>query len=357
MYNFKRLLLSVSLSTVIFFANAQEKQLERIRKDLSIPAMQVAYAKGDQIDYYSLGVKSLKTNESIDTATVFQAASLSKVVFGYIAMKLQERGVFHLDTPLSRYVEYERLSEIPVAKAITARHVLTHRTGLPNWQVNVGSKEWATSKLTTQFAPGEAFRYSGEGFYYLQYAIEKITGKTLNQIAQEEVFIPFGMTNSSYNWIIKFEDNPAIGHKVDKTVNNLVKYRNANAAYTLYTTATDYLKFVKRALFNGEGLKSETHQLMLSKLGDCITPSKPKKSDKFIFTGMAVRLQENNRGLAYWHTGSNAGFRCYFIAYPDTKEILTVFTNSENGTKSMEYVIPLFLGKKGPHYAIDWALN
>lgn len=350
-------LLSIALSTVTLFSFGQEKQLARIQNDFNIPGLQVAYSSGDQISYYANGVRSLNNNIPIDTATVFQAASLSKVVFGYIAMKLQERGVFDLDTPLSNYMEYERLSEIPVAKGITARHVLTHRTGLPNWQGSVGSKEWATNKLTTEFAPGAGYRYSGEGFYYLQIVIEHLTGKSLNQIATEEVFVPFGMVNSSYNWIIQYEENAAAGHKVDKTPLDLRKNRNANSAYTLYTTAADYLKFVQKALFEGEGLKPETYKMMISKQADIAIASKPKKTDKFMGTGMAVRLQESQKGIAYWHTGSNPGFRCYFIAYPDTKEILTVFTNSENGTKTMEYIIPLFLGKKIAHHAIDWSLN
>src|SRR5699024_9563582 len=112
---------------------------------------------------------------------------------------LWDKGVIDIDTPLSKYYVYDRLDEEPdAAEKITARMVLAHTTGFPNWQVKTGNPAWPKSKLKVSFEPGTDFQYSGEGFYYLQEVIEHITGKSLNEIMKEEVFEPLGMKNSSF---------------------------------------------------------------------------------------------------------------------------------------------------------------
>ena len=80
--------------------------------------------------------------------------------------------------------------------------VLSHGTGLPNW---------GGEQLTLQFEPGTAYGYSGEGFVYLQKAIERATGQSLEALARREVFEPLGMTRSSYIWQERFEGNAAYG--------------------------------------------------------------------------------------------------------------------------------------------------
>lgn len=110
----------------------------------------------------------------------------------YVVLKLYERGVIDLDTPLDNYWQYPRLSHEPKAKLMTARMALTHTTGLPNWTKPRGAA------LQSAFTPGTDFKYSGEGYLYLQKVIEHITGKSLEEIAQEEVFEPLGMQESHY---------------------------------------------------------------------------------------------------------------------------------------------------------------
>ena len=77
---------------------------------------------------------------------------------------------------------------------MTAKHVLTHRTGFPNWR-------WmnANGKLDLKFTPGTAYNYSGEGFEYLKMVIEKITGKKVEQVLEEEVIQPVGLYHTFFS--------------------------------------------------------------------------------------------------------------------------------------------------------------
>src|SRR5690606_2819761 len=107
----------------------------------------------------------------VDTHTVFEAASLTKPLVSYIALQLAEEGLLDLEQPLhaicGSYVEGDER-----ANGITATHVLTHTSGLPNI---VGPE----TPLRTYFAPSERFSYGSSAFAWLQRAIEQLTGCSL----------------------------------------------------------------------------------------------------------------------------------------------------------------------------------
>jgi CubicO group peptidase (beta-lactamase class C family) len=71
--------------------------------------------------------------ERVTHDTIFQAGSMSKPVFAYAVMKLVERGALQLDTPLAKYTRNRLIADDPQFDLTTARHVLSHSTGLPNW--------------------------------------------------------------------------------------------------------------------------------------------------------------------------------------------------------------------------------
>ena len=79
--------------------------------------------------------------------------------------------------------------------------------GLPNWR-------WfeKDAKLRINLEPPSRYSYSGEGLTFLQVVLEKRTGRSLEDLAQEKVFAPYGMTRSSYRWQPRFEANYCLGH-------------------------------------------------------------------------------------------------------------------------------------------------
>lgn len=132
--------------------------------------------------------------------TVFRAASLSKPVLAWIALLLVKEGRLDLDRPFSTLPEppltslpdWADLADDPRWKAITARHVLTHGTGFPNWR-----RQLPDRRLRILFDPGTRFSYSGEGYRLLQHVVERIAGADLESLAAARVFRPLGMTRTS----------------------------------------------------------------------------------------------------------------------------------------------------------------
>ena len=185
-------------------AEALDRVLKAYLDYFKIPGMSVAVIKDWKVVYHrGLGVRNTQTQEPVTDDTVFEAASMTKPVCAYIVLRLVDRGVLKLDTPLYTYLPYEDIAYDDRYKLITARMVLTHRSGFPNWR---------SGKLDIKFTPGTQFSYSGEGFVYLGKVVEKLTGKKLVQLCQEEVFEPLGIEHASLVWTDEIAKLTATGH-------------------------------------------------------------------------------------------------------------------------------------------------
>ncbi|NGF57108.1 beta-lactamase family protein [Parapedobacter sp. SGR-10] len=318
---------------------ATYKELGRIAKNIT-PAIQIAYLHDGQVEHYDYGYKDIAKKDAIDSQTIFQAASLSKVVATYAFLILVDKGILDLDKPLWEYYEYDRLANDRYKKLMTARHVLTHQTGLPNWTKPRGAE------LKAAFKPGTDYKYSGEAYQYLQLVAEKLTGKSLDEICAEYIFKPFGMEKSTYVYNQQLGENITIGHKDMESTNRVHKFSNGNAAFTLYTTADEYMKFVIEGVLNGKGLSKKLHEDFLTPKVITAAKGKEKEKDKYVKCCFGIRSQDNEAGRAYWHTGSNgAGFQCLFVVYPESKKAITVFTNSNKGRDINPDVLEKFFGK------------
>jgi CubicO group peptidase (beta-lactamase class C family) len=295
-----------------------------------VPGLSIAVLRNGRTAWlHNFGIKNTKTEEPVTDATIFEAASLSKPVFAYAVLKLVDQGKLGLDVPLSTYLPKPYIESDDRLAKITARIVLSHRTGFRNWRGD-------GNPLSIYFTPGERFSYSGEGFIYLQRVVEQVEGKPLNDIMTQLVFTPLGMASSSYVWRADFDERTATGHDGDATPQELWKPKDAGAASTLNTTAHDYALFVA-AILNGAGLKPATlHEMETPQIAvdpECTncTDRTPKQLSKNIFWGLGWGIVRNSKSETLWHWGDNGAFKCFVVADPAHKSGMVMFTNSQNG--------------------------
>jgi CubicO group peptidase (beta-lactamase class C family) len=324
-----------------------EQQIPRLMEKAMIPGLSIAVIREGEILWAKgFGVKNVETKEPVDESTVFQAASLSKPVFAYAVLQMVERGELKLDKPLIEYVpesyiEKEFLKgkiEDERLRKITARHVLTHSPGFPNWRPR-------GKPLTIQFEPGEKFSYSGEGFVYLQKVVEKMTGLPLNEFMIKHVFEPLKMESSSYGWQDRYDALFADHHNALMGTGERWKFEWANAASSLHTTASDYARFMN-ALLNHQGLKAENMQNFLN-------PHIKTSWDNAdgLFWGLGIGLQQSDNGWAFWHWGDNGEYRCFALALEKQKMGVVYFTNSYNGLTISKDIVQLAVGGEHPVFA------
>jgi CubicO group peptidase (beta-lactamase class C family) len=151
------------------------------------------------------GLRHKEPDLPMDRDTTSWAASITKSVFATYVMQLVERGEFNLDQPvasqlakpLNAYEPYrDTAAEIvkdPAWPTVTPRMLLSHSSGLANFAFIEPDK-----KMHLRFKPGTQFLYSGEGINLVQFLIEQKKQKPLDQLMQDAIFTPLGMTHQHH---------------------------------------------------------------------------------------------------------------------------------------------------------------
>jgi CubicO group peptidase (beta-lactamase class C family) len=308
---------------------------------------------------HTYGYKSKPRNKKIDTATCFYAASLAKPLFGYLVMQLADKGFIDLDKPLCKYLpkplpEYENYKDLAGDerwKLITARHCLSHTTGFPNWREY--NNPHNNKKLEIFFTPGQFYSYSGEGIELLQMVIEIITGRKLEDLAQENIFKPFGMRRTSFVWQPSFETDYALGHDMNEDTLPEYKRTEAHAAGSMETTIADYTRFMA-AVMQGKRVTEKTKQSMLSaqipiKYNSWVFP--PVKKDSIpdyqkiqLSYGLGWGLFNSSYGKAFFKEGHIDGWEHYAISFPGKNMSYIIMTNSSNGESIFKELVEKLTG-------------
>ncbi|HVI73118.1 MAG TPA: serine hydrolase domain-containing protein, partial [Pyrinomonadaceae bacterium] len=279
-----------------------EQTIPHLMTEADIPGLSIAVIQDSKVIWTrGFGVTNAETKARVNDNTVFEAASLTKPVFAYAVLKLVDNGKLDLDTPLVKYLpgRYD-VGDDPRLDQMTARHVLSHTTGFPNW------RQRGDKILKMYFSPGNRFSYSGEGFVYLSKVVEQITGESQQAFIKRTVFDPLDMKSTDLVWRSDYESLKTFTHDWVGGVSGRGKPDQANAAASLQTTANDYAKFVI-AMLNGVGLKPATARLMLTPqvsvtLGGAFNLNAPDaKPSPNVSWGLGWGLEKTQDGTAFWH--------------------------------------------------------
>lgn len=312
-------------------------------KDLHVPGVSICVVKDNSIVWSKgFGVADERTKSAITNSTMFEACSMSKPVFAFVVLQLVDQKKLDLDRPLYQYLPEPFIAaDESYAQLITARMVLTHTSGMPNWR-KAGDERNAPIPL--YFKPGTKFNYSGEGMFYLQRVVEHITNEPLNALAKRMLFEKLSLTNSSFVWTEQLEPLIATGHNADGKRNERSKYLRANSAYTLYTTPEEYAKFMIEIMKPGALLSSQLRKEMLTHQfrSDVreVTDRPGRALGLFSYRGLGWAIDSTITGNIVYHSGSNqTGFRCYSQFDPDNGSGIVIMTNAENGSELWQTLV------------------
>ena len=317
----------------------------RLMTSARVTGMSVAIINDAKISYVkSFGLRDKEENLPLTENTEVRAVSFSKAVFAYFVMGLVEKGVIELDKPVYQYLakplpEYENYAQLKGDdryKLITARMLLSHTSGLPNWRwINEEGKLDRTGKLEFKFTPGEKYSYSGEGIYLLQFVVEQITYQPLGELIQKQIFEPFGMKNTVIAWDDLLGENAAYGYDGKENIFP-IKRGKANAAGSIITTIDDYTKFIS-AVLKHKNLKKSTFDEMLkpqiqiySKTQFPVPSREMTDENKWIHLayGLGWGLMQTPRGKAFFKEGHDDGWQNYSVCFPDKKIAVVIMSNS-----------------------------
>jgi CubicO group peptidase (beta-lactamase class C family) len=159
----------------------------------------IAYAHG-------YGMASLELGVPITPQTVFDIGSTSKQFTAFSILLLQQQAKLSVDDDIRKF-----LPEIPdYGKRITLHHLMTHTSGMRDYaglfdlagvpEQNLTNDQDAVDLIVRQkalnFMPGDEWDYSNTGFFLLSQVVKRVTGKTLRDFDQENIFTPLGMSST-----------------------------------------------------------------------------------------------------------------------------------------------------------------
>lgn len=338
-------------------ADALTGRIESLVAAANVQGLVVAVFNNNAAVYErAFGFAGLPNAKPLTLDTEIYGASLSKAVFAVLVMKLVDQGVLDLDKPLQNYIDeplcentgsdwHEDLTDLcddPRYRNITARMALSHTTGMPGWR-------WfePDQKLRIKFTPGERYFYSGEGMVFLQIALEKMTGKKLEQLMDENIFVPYGMNMSAYSWRPRFESDYALGHRGDGSTYPRDKDNSPRAPSTLETTPADYIRFLN-AVMQGQGLAPAARREMFNpqirirtktQFGPGATEFSDATDDIELSYGLGWGLIKTPHGWGAFKEGHGDGFQHYSIIFPDAGIGVLLMSNSDNAESIFGYLL------------------
>ena len=297
--------------------------------------------KGKPVYHKAFGYLNFETKAPMDTTSLFELASVSKQFTAMAIMMLKEEGKLNYDDLVEKY-----LPGLPYKK-ITIRQLLTHTSGLPDYQA-IMDEHWDKSKVAgnadileylkkyhpdKQFEAGEKYEYSNTGYVLLGSIAEKASEKDFVAFCRERIFNPVEMTSTDIRSLQEkaLIENFALGHiyvsekqryvRADSfpTSNYTIWLGNRKGPGRISSTSSDLLKW-DRALYTENFIKKTT-------LNEAFAPMK-LNSDSLSNYGFGWEIETSKLGKVVRHSGDNPGYKTHVIRYIDADKTVILLCNN-----------------------------
>lgn len=320
-----------------------DRIVEGLMQKAHVTGLALAVLNHGQIVYQkAFGLRNVERDEPLTVESVMYGASFTKAAFAYMVMQLVDEQVIDLDQPVTGYLskplpEFPKYADLRADdryKQITARMLLSHTAGFPNFRFLNDD-----GKLDIKFEPGTRYAYSGEGINLLGFVVEQITGRSVADLMRTRVFDRFGMRRTSMVWETRFASDYADGYDAQGKLIEHVRKQSPRPAGSMDTTLIDYAKFL-RGVLKGDGLSLTARQQMFSpqirihslKQFPTFAPETTTENDGIRLSyGLGWGLFWSPFGKAFFKEGHDEGTENHAVCFDERKTCLLVLTNSSNG--------------------------
>ncbi|MFK7921094.1 MAG: serine hydrolase domain-containing protein [Bacteroidia bacterium] len=336
-------------------------ELEDRMDHYHVPGVSVAVVKNGKIHWAkAYGIANTNTQQPVDTATLFQAGSISKPLAALAALKLVQEGKMELDADINQYLKGWQVpdSRFLANEKVTLRLLLTHNAGMtvhgfPGYSYNdsfpsiieVLNGQGNTGVIQVDTMPAAIWRYSGGGYTVMEKAVEDVSGMSLDEYEAANILPAMGMAHSTFSQPLaeRFHSNASAAYRSDGSIiEGLWHNYPEQAAAGLWTTPSDlgrYIIKVQNILAGTETgpLSKETLEMMLTK----------HEND----WGLGPALGGEGDSLLFRHGGKNEGFSNNMVAFAYQGAGVIVMTNADNGVDLMGEII------RGISDYYDWDIS
>jgi CubicO group peptidase (beta-lactamase class C family) len=299
----------------------------------------VLIAENGKVKYNkAVGYIDYANHKPLNKYSIFELASVSKQFTAMTIMMVKEKGLLRYDDLVEKYIN------IPY-KGMTIRQLLTHTSGLPDYQAIMDSY-WDKSKVAGNddiinylnkyappklFEPGEKYLYSNTGYVLLASILEKVSGRDFIEFCNTEIFNKLKMNHTAIRSLQEKAEikNFAIGHVFVPERNDYIRADSfPSSNYTIWlgnrkgpgrisSTADDLLKW-DQALYTNYLLSQTT-------LEEAFMPMLLNNGAISNYGFGWDLIPEHN---IVWHNGDNPGYKTLIIRFLKTKTTLIVLCNN-----------------------------
>ena len=346
--------LSSSPATWAALRDEVESAVPALMEEHRVPGVSIAVFEDGAITWAEgYGLLERGSDRPVTTDTLFQAASISKPVAAFGALRMVENGELELDTPVNELLLAWQVPGHDFESDVTLRRLVSHTAGLtvhgfPGYDARKeaahlldildGVEPANTPAIFVDVAPGSLWRYSGGGYCVLQMLMMDVTEREFPELLQELVLEPLGMDSSTYAQPLPEEWHARAAHGHGRAGAALECRWHSYpemAAAGLWTTPSDLARFAlgvcAAARDEGAALGAEWADAML-------TPQ-TLTDGEIAPAGLGVFLREN--GTVFEHGGSNFGFKCQLVCNHEHRTGFAAMTNGDRGSAVIQELMTL----------------
>jgi CubicO group peptidase (beta-lactamase class C family) len=340
-----------------------DRTVQRLMQAARVPGLGLAILNNQKVIYLkAYGERDVEKHLPLTKDSVMTSASYTKSTFAYAVMQLVEEGVLSLDRPvqdylpkpLPEYPDYKDLAGDERYRRITLRMLLSHTVGFHNLRLlNKG-------RITLNFDPGSRYAYSGEGIRLMQFLVETVTQKPMQELMRERVYRRFRMQRTSMIWEPRFESDYANGYDEDGHSLGPQRRTRADAAGSMQTTLADFAGFIE-AVAQGKGLRTNSRTMMLNPQIRIHTRTQfPSLTTELTDRNDAIRLSYGLGwglfwtpvGKAFFKEGHDEGWQHYTVVFDDRGIGIVIMSNSSNAEGIFQELLETTIGNT--YTPVEW---
>lgn len=299
--------------------------IQKLMAYYSIPGMALGLITPSKTKFFSFGVRDVEKELPFTEDTVSGIGSCSKSMTSLAVMKLTEKGLLSIDTPIAEYIPGFSLWDPIASKAVTLRDMLCHRTGVGGhdgtWPDNSISRVEFLSRLK-YLEPNAPFRtlaqYSNVMYAAVGGIMEAVTGKKWEDILRDEIFTPLGM-NDTYCLMDEAaaKENCALPYRWDHGLRKLYRWNidQAGPCGSVMSTAKDMVKWLSCHIHEGHPIVSKESYMQMHT--PQILMDYPHVDGGYsLGYGLGWRVMDYNGTIVQQHTGKIEGYSAFQFYVP-----------------------------------------
>ena len=320
--------------------------------------------RGEYIHKKGYGLANLEYSIPVDSTTIFRTGSVGKQFTAMAIAILAERGDLDLDADVHEYLP----DLVDYGHEVTIRQMVHHIAGMGDYdhpalhpggtEFRYGNEDFATieefygmvARADLVHEPGTKYQYSNLGYFLLAHVVESVSGQTLREFADEEIFGRLGMDATRFNDNVnQIVTNRADGYR--KMEDGSWEIFMTNLSWVgdggVYTSLDDFIHWDQNFYDNQLGKGGQS-------LIDLVTTPHPDtiamtdEGPRNVHYAFGMRVDERNGEFMIGHTGGWVAFSTIYNRYPNLELSVVVFCNSTESSGPA-------LGRKVGEIAVNWA--